>query len=79
LNKEFAKSIPNIDFSQVDVIDQHPKKKLDQWIRVKMPEAGCKNIDVFSLFNACLALLAYDCSFLNFNLNPENAMRCSSF
>lgn len=80
LNKRFAESIPYFDFSEYDALEKELKmRRLDCWIKERMPEAGRHNDAIFYVFKSCLASLIHHRQWLNETIHSDNPIRLSPF
>ena len=54
-------------------------RRLDRWIKDRMPESGRQNDAIFFVFKSCLASLIYHRPWLNETIHSDNSIRLSPF
>ncbi len=80
LSKKFAASLAYFDFSSCTRADKDQNaKRIDTWIKERMPVASQLNDKVFALFKMCIASIAHNRDFLLANLHSTSKLRVSVF
>ena len=80
MSKEFGASPAYFDFSSCDRCDQERyRRRLDDWIKDRMPMDARSNEKVFAVFKMCVASIEYNRDFLMTNLHRDSNIRASIF